>query len=56
MIRGAWCGFRWSDHVNYFTPATLTLMASAAGFAVSRMGFLDRQPLSDSMYSVLRPR
>lgn len=53
--RGArWCGYRWPDHVNYFTPDTLRAMAQAAGLSVSRMSLLDRFPLSDSLYAVLR--
>ena len=54
-LRGArWCGYRWPDHVNYFTPKTLTAMAHAAGLSVERMNPLDRFPLSDSLYAVLR--
>lgn len=52
---GRWCGFRWPDHVNYFTPHTLREAAARAGFRVVRMSFLDRLPISDSMYAVLRP-
>jgi SAM-dependent methyltransferase len=54
-MRGTrWCGYRWPDHVNYFTPATLRAMAAAAGLQVQRMNLLDRFPLSDSLYAVLR--
>ncbi len=53
-LRGArWCGFRWPDHVNYFTPATLVAMASMAGLRLMRMSFRDRHPFSDNMYAVL---
>lgn len=53
-LRGArWCGFRWPEHVNYFTPATLRGMAERAGLAVIRMRFRDRHPFSDSLYAVL---
>lgn len=53
-LRGArWCGFRWPDHVNYFTPATLREMAARAGLRVARMALRDRHPLSDSLYAVL---
>jgi len=53
-IRGRrWCGYRWPDHVNYFTPRTLAATAHAAGMRVERMGLRDRSPLSDSLYAVL---
>ena len=53
-LRGArWCGFRWPDHVNHFTPRTLRAMARRAGLEVERMNFLDRHPLSDNMYAVV---
>ena len=54
-VRGAqWCGFRWPDHVNHFTPDTLRAMARQAGLEVKRMTFLDRHPFSDNMYAVLK--
>jgi SAM-dependent methyltransferase len=54
LLRGRkWCGFRWPDHVNYFTATTLASTASSAGFDVVRMGLFDRSPLSDSLYAVL---
>ena len=50
-LRGArWCGFRWPDHVNYFTPATLRRTVAAAGLRIVRF---DANPLSDNMYAVL---
>lgn len=53
-IRGSrWCGFRYPDHVNYFTPATLRALAGEAGFRVSRQTLSDRFPTSDNMYAVL---
>ena len=55
-IRGRrWCGYRWPDHVNYFTPRTLAATAARAGLKVARMGMFDRWPLSDSLYAVLAP-
>ncbi len=55
VLRGKkWCGFRFPDHVNYFTPQTLQRLANEAGFTVSRQTFRDRFPLSDSMYAVLK--
>jgi SAM-dependent methyltransferase len=54
VIRGAkWCGFRFPEHVNYFTPKTLRRLAVEAGFTVSRQHFVDKFPLSDNMYAVL---
>jgi SAM-dependent methyltransferase len=47
-----WCGFRYPDHLNYFTPATLSRMAADCGYR-ARFGLLDRLPTSDSMYAVL---
>ena len=53
VVRGArWCGFRYPDHVNYFTPRTLRLLSEHAGLRFEQ-GWLDRFPLSDNMYAVL---
>ena len=51
---GKWCGFRWPDHLNYFTPDTLVQMAKRAGLAVTRMNWIDKNPFSDTMYAILR--
>lgn len=52
-LRGArWCGFRFPDHVNYFTPAALRRLVENAGLAIARMALRDRFPLSDNMYLV----
>lgn len=54
-LRGPkWCGFRYPDHVNYFTPATLRLTIEKAGLAIARQEFRDRFPFSDNMYAVAR--
>jgi SAM-dependent methyltransferase len=47
-----WCGFRYPDHLNYFTPQSLRAMAEAAGYRV-RFGLTDRLPTSDNMYALL---
>jgi len=47
-----WCGFRYPDHLNYFTPRTLRRMAALAGFA-ARFGMTGRLPTSDNMWAVL---
>lgn len=49
-----WCGFRWPDHVNYFTPRTLAYAASTAGLVSEWPPYRDRNPLSDSLYMILR--
>ena len=55
-LRGRkWCGFRYPDHVQYFTPRTLSLLADQAGYAVARQTLLDKPPLSDNMYAILQP-
>jgi SAM-dependent methyltransferase len=56
QVRGRrWCGYRWPDHVNYFTPQSLAATASRAGLRVTRMTALDRSPLSDSLYAIFAP-
>jgi SAM-dependent methyltransferase len=53
MVRGdRWCGFRFPDHVNYWTPRTLLRAVTSAGLRVLRFGFLDRLPTSDNMWLV----
>jgi len=47
-----WCGFRYPDHLNYFTPQTLRRMAEECGYRV-RFGLTDRLPTSDNMYALL---
>ena len=48
-----WSGFRFPDHVNYFTPATLRDIARRAGFT-THYGPTDRNPVSDSLWGILR--
>ena len=53
-VMGAkWCGFRYPDHLNYFTPKTLKKMAQKAGFSV-HFGLTYTLPTSDNMYAVLK--
>lgn len=35
LIGKNWCGFRYPDHVNYFTPTSLRRMAEACGYDMS---------------------
>ncbi len=56
-VRGArWCGFRFPDHVNYFTPATLVRLLDETGYDSVRFGLLDHLPTSDTMWLVARKR
>lgn len=51
-VRGRkWCGFRFPDHLNYFTPTTLRAMGERLGFKVN-CGLTYRLPTSDNMYAV----
>jgi SAM-dependent methyltransferase len=50
-----WCGFRYPDHLNYFTPKTLAAMAAEAGFATG-FGMTGRIPTSDNIWAVLTKR
>ena len=55
VARGAaWSGYRFPDHVNYFTPASLARLLMETGFKVVRFGIPDRLPTSDSMWCVAR--
>jgi hypothetical protein len=47
-----WCGFRYPDHLNYFTPATLRRMAAKAGLD-AHFGATGKLPTSDNMWAVL---
>jgi SAM-dependent methyltransferase len=53
MIRGAqWCGWRFPDHVNYFTSVTLRRLAEEIGFKYRRINWLS--PLDDNVIAELR--
>lgn len=52
-VMGArWCGFRFPDHLNYFTPQSLSAMAEQCGYSV-RFGWTYKLPTSDNMYALL---
>ena len=54
VVRGnRWCGFRFPDHVNYFTPSTLRKLVQEAGYRIVRFGWLDQLPFSDNMWMVI---
>ena len=55
VVRGAkWCGFRYPDHVNYFTPRILKLLAEVSGYRMEPQHVTDRLLFSDNIYDVLR--
>ena len=54
VMGAGWCGFRFPDHVNYFTPKSLAEMGARAGFKTVQR-FVDRLPTSDNMWAVLTP-
>ncbi len=54
-VRGRrWCGYRFPEHVNYFTPGTLRRIMEKTGYRVDRFQLRDRAPLSDNMWMVAR--
>lgn len=53
-VRGRrWAGYRFPDHVSYFTPASLDLLARQSGFYLQPQRLSDRLPTNDNMYAVL---
>ena len=52
--REKWCGFRYPDHVNYFTPRSLVGLVQAHGFEIARFRPSDRLPTGDNMWLVAR--
>ncbi|HZL87929.1 MAG TPA: class I SAM-dependent methyltransferase [Pirellulaceae bacterium] len=52
LLGRVWPGFRFPDHVNYFTPESLQAIVSAAGLKILRCSWLDRLPTSDSLWLV----
>lgn len=53
VIGPKWCGFRYPDHVNYFTLDTLTDAAARAGFEVSLINRITL-PVDDNISALLR--
>ncbi len=51
---GKWCGYRFPDHVNYFTPESLLTLINDAGFSIAKFNWFDRLPISDNMWLVAR--
>lgn len=54
MVMGKrWCGFRYPDHLNYFTARSLREMGEKCGFFVS-YGLKGRIPTNDNLHAVFR--
>ena len=54
-VRGSrWCGYRFPDHVNYFTPRSLRRMLEDSNFVIARSGFFDHLPTNDNLWLVAR--
>jgi len=54
MVRGShWCGFRFPDHLNYFTPTSLKRMVLDCDFRIRRFNLIDRLPTSDNMWMII---
>lgn len=47
-----WCGYRFPEHVNYFTPRTLTNLLYQTGFSLKRFNMIDKIPTSDNMWLI----
>ena len=47
-----WCGFRYPDHVNCFTPESLRNAAARAGFKVRILNRI-RLPIDDNLHALL---
>ena len=54
VIGPNWCGFRYPDHVNYFTPDSLRRVAKQAGFALKITNPLTL-PIDDNINALLSP-
>lgn len=55
VLGGKWCGFRYPDHVNYFTVSSLAAMAGSHGLELRLLNPI-RLPLDDNINAVLRRR
>ncbi|GAB4533878.1 MAG: hypothetical protein Tsb0010_14430 [Parvularculaceae bacterium] len=53
IMGGGWCGFRYPDHVNYFTLSSLKSMCEGEGFAFRLLNVLNF-PLDDNIHALLR--
>ncbi|MEM6408901.1 MAG: class I SAM-dependent methyltransferase [Pseudomonadota bacterium] len=54
VIGKTWCGFRYPDHVNYFTPKSLARVAGQTGFTLKITNPLTL-PIDDNINALLSP-
>ena len=47
-----WCGFRFPDHVNYFTKRSLKQLAQSIGYSYQQANVI--AGLDDNLYALLR--
>ncbi|MGI9404278.1 MAG: methyltransferase domain-containing protein [Hyphomicrobium sp.] len=47
VMGNKWCGFRFPDHVNYFTSKHLKRLAASCGFTYRRINWLS--PFDDNL-------
>ncbi|KUG21692.1 hypothetical protein ASZ90_008538 [hydrocarbon metagenome] len=52
IAQNKWCGFRYPDHVNYWTPKNLKQIIINTGFEIVRFNIWDRFPTSDNMWLI----
>lgn len=49
-----WCGFRFPEHVNYFTTKSLKNLIKKCGFEIYKFGFFDKLPTNDNMHIIIK--
>jgi len=55
LMGARWCGFRYPDHVNYFTNRSLRSLSEGLGYSYSRTNWYS--PFDDNIIAVLtRPK
>jgi SAM-dependent methyltransferase len=52
IMRARWCGWRFPDHVNYFTSDSLRALAGSIGFEYARTNWLS--PFDDNIIAILK--
>lgn len=55
LFGAGWCGFRWPDHVNYFTLPSLRRVADALGFDTTPLNAATL-PVDDNVQALLTKR